>query len=329
MRPRAKRIIITPLYGAFNLSSFLPIQLGFGFEVRDMSSDVANLDLEVWKRFVSDEERDRMKRWSVCLVNNYQETFVRGDRQKLVEALMHYVVAHLRLIVPNRTHADRFLRADVTPKGLEPLTITAHTEPLFLEECEQMCEEIGVGHLQKLKSWMPWIVRFRRRWKAFYPLFLSLHFAEMARAEDDPRVRHVLRVMALEALVSTEKRYGFNALHPQLPKLLGPQTDIYAQYKNDIQPFLPPLILLNILRDVCTLRNKVAHGDAIPDRWLARNCRHTIAFGQQLNYCEELLEASTAMLSLAWQAIIDGRLQNHFGTKDKMEAYFNSKRAWP
>jgi hypothetical protein len=92
--------------------------------------------------------------------------------------------------------------------------------------------------------------------------------------------------------------------------------------------FLPPLVLLNVLRDVCALRNKVAHGDAIPDRWLTRNCRHTIV-GQQLNYCEELLEASTGMLSLAWQTIIDGRLQAHFGTKDKMEAYFNPKTVRP
>lgn len=238
---------------------------------------------------------------------------------------MHYVAAHLRLIVPNRTNADRILRADVTAQGLVPLTITVHTETMYLEQCEQMCSELTVGHLHKLKSWMRWIVEFRRRWKTFYPLFLSLHFAEMARREGDARVRHVLRVMALEALVSTDKTYGFKALRHKIPQLLGPQTDIYAQYRNSDQPLLPPLILMNVLRDVCTLRNKVAHGDAIPARWLARNCRHTFAFGEQLNYCDELLEASTGMLSLAWQTIIDSRLQAHFGTKDKMEAYFSSK----
>jgi hypothetical protein len=309
---------------ASNLKGFLPFQLGFGFEVTDVSADVAKLDLEVWKRFLSDEERERVKGWSVCLVNNYRE-FIRGDREKLVETLMHYVVAHLRLIVPNRTNADRFLRADVTAQGLEPLTITAHTEPLYLEDCEQMCSELRAEHLQKLRLWMPWVVGFRKRWTTFYPLFLSLYFAEMARREADARVRHVLRVMALEALVSTDKTYGFNALRPKLPKLLGPQADIYAHYRNSDQPFLPPLILLNVLRDVCALRNKVAHGDAIPDRWLTRNCRPTINFGQQLNYCDELLEASTGMLSLAWQVIVDGGLQAHFGTKEKMEAYFKSK----
>jgi len=90
MRLRANRIIITPLDWASNLRSFLPFQLGFGFEVRDVSPDLANLDLEVWKRFVSDEERERVKGWSVCLVNNYRE-FVRGDRERLVETLMHCV----------------------------------------------------------------------------------------------------------------------------------------------------------------------------------------------------------------------------------------------
>ncbi len=327
MRSRSNRVIITPLDWAFNLRSVLPFHLGFGFEVRDVSSDLENLDLEVWKRFVSDKEREGVRGWSVCLVNKYRE-FVRGDRERLVETLMHYVVAHLRLIVPNKTNADRFLRADVTTQGLDPLTLTAHTESLYLEDCEEMCAELRLVHLQKLRSWMAWIVGFRRRWKAFYPLFLSLYFAEMARREDDARVRHVLRVMALEALVSTDKIYGFKALRPKLPKLLGPQTDIYAQYRNSDQPFLPPLILLSVLRDVCTLRNKVAHGDVIPNRWLARNCRQTIV-GQQLNYCEELLEASTGMLSLTWQAIIDGHLQANFGSKDKMETYFNTLKARP
>ncbi len=327
MRLKDKRIIITPLDWASNLGNVLPFHLGFGFEVRDVSADMANLDLEVWKRFVSDEERKRLKGWSVCLVNKYRE-FVRGDRERLVETLMHYVVAHLRLIVPNRTNADRFVRADVTTHGLTPLTITVHTEAVYLEDCEQMCAELKPEHLQRLRSWMPWIVGFRKRWKKLYPLFLSLHFAEMARREGDARVRHVLRVMALEALVSTDKTYGFKALGPKLPKLLGPQTDIYSQYRNRDQPFLPPLILLNVLRDVCALRNKVAHGDVILDRWLARNCRHTVV-GEQLNYCDELLEASTGMLSLAWKTIIDGRLQAHFGTKDKMEAYFNSKTVRP
>ncbi len=313
---------MTPLDWAWALQGFLPFSLGFGFEVRDVSADVANLDLDAWKRVLSDEERERTQGWSVCLVSKYRES-VRGDKERLVETLMHYVVAHLRLIVPNRTNADRFLRAEITAESLKPFTLTSHTETLYLEECEQLCAETRVEHLQKLKSWMPWIVGFRKRWKAFYPLFLSLYFAEMARREDDPRVRHVLRVMALEALVATDMEYGYSALRAKIPKLLGSQTDIYARYRNTDQALLPPLILLNVLRDVCTLRNKIAHGDAIPDRWLARNCRHSTG-DARLNYCEELSEASIGMLSLAWRTIIDRALQVHFGTKDMMEAYFKS-----
>jgi hypothetical protein len=321
MPARAERIIVTPLEWSQNLEGFLPFPLGFGFEVRDMGTDMAELNLDIWKRFASEEELDRIKGWSICLVCSYRELF-RGAKERLVEDLMHYVVAHLRFIVPNRAHADRFLRANVVGEKLDPLTISPRAELLLLEECEQMCSEIQPEHLEKLKSWMPWIMSFKRRWKAWYPLYLSLYFAEMARAEDDARIRHVLRVMALEALFSTEKTYGLRALQPKLPKLLGPQIDIYEQYRNNDQPFFPPLILLNVLRDVCTLRNKVAHGDTIPDRWLTRNCRY--AMEQQLNYCEELLEASTGMLASTWRAIIDGGLQAEFGTKGKMEAYFRS-----
>ncbi len=291
-----------------------------------MSTCVKNLDLEAWRRDVSEDQRDRMKRWSICLVQNYAEEVVIGDQRILIERQMHFVVAHLRLIVPNRTNAYRFLRANVSTGGLEPLTITADHPPLFLEDCEVMCADIQVRHLQKLRSWMPWIVRFTRRWKAFYPLYLSLYFAEMARAEDDPRVRHVLRVMALEALLSTDKTYGYKALGSRVRQLLEPQTDLYAQYRNFGQATFPPLILEDVLRDICVFRNKIAHGDAIPDQWLVPDRRPSPALGRQLNHSEELLEACTGMLSLVWQTIIDKGLQTTFATKNRMESFFKSKK---
>ena len=325
MRSKTKRILITPLGWASHLSTFLPFSLGFGVEVRDLSTCLASADLEVWKRYISEEERDRIKGWSICLVLNYLED-VRGEKEKLAEKLMHYVAAHLRLILPNIVNADRILRANVHSGKLEPMSVRVHPAPLFLEDCEQMCSEVEIAHLQKLRTWMPWIVRFRRRWKTFYPLYLSLYFAEMARAESDARVRHVLRIMALESLLSTDKTYGFNALSPKILRLLGPQTDLYAQYRNSDQLFLPPLILVNVLRDVCQLRNTIAHGSAIPPAWLAGNRRSTIGLGRQLNYAEELLEASTSMLNLVWKTIIDSRLQTTFATKSTMQAYFKRKQ---
>jgi hypothetical protein len=327
MRQISKHILITPLdRPAFSIVSSLPFSLGFGFEVRDMREVLRDANLEVWKSVVSDQERDRIRGWSFCLTHTYTENMLRGTRQNLSETLMHYVVAHLRLIVPNVTNADRILRATVESNKFDPLSIGVQTPPLFLEDCEEMCSEIDIPHLEKLRSWMPWIVRFRRRWRSFYPLYLSLYFAEMARAEDDARVRHVLRVMALEALLSTDTTYGFNALSPKIPKLLGPKTDIYAQYRNSDQPFLPQLIVSNVLKDVCRLRNAVAHGAGVPPDWLVPNRRPTFGLARELNYAEELLEASTGMLNLVWQTIIDSRLQITFATKSKMEGYFKTRQ---
>ena len=325
IHPKAKRIIITPLnLPAVELPDYLPFYLGFGFEVKDMSEQLAGADLSVWKAVVSDKERDQITNWSICLTHTYTDEAVRGTRQELSEVLLHYVVAHLRIIVPNVTNADRFLRATVRSEAIEPLSIGAQTPPLFLENCEQGSCEIGAVHLQKLRSWMSWIVRFKLKWKLFYPLYLSLHLAEMARAEDDARIRHVLRVMALEAILSTDTNYGLNALGPKIPKLLGPETDIYSEYRNGYQPSLPRLTVCDVLKDVCRLRNIVAHGGVIPDDWLIPNRRPTVDLGTELTYAEELLEAATGMLKLVWQTIIDRSLQRTFAHKATMEGFFKT-----
>ena len=105
--------------------------------------------------------------------------------------------------------------------------------------------------------------------------------------------------------------------------LIGAQTDIYAQYRNNDQPSLPLMTVCSVLGDVCKLRNKVAHGNALPSEWLARNRRLSTDLGRQLTYAEELLEAATGMLKLVWETIIANGLQASFADKGSMEAYFS------
>ena len=42
----------------------------------------------------------------------------------------------------------------------------------------------------------------------------------------------------------------------------------------------------------------------------------------RLHYADELREAATSIVALAWNKIIDENLQETFADKSKMEAYF-------
>lgn len=240
--------------------------------------------------------------------------------------MLGYVAAHLRFLVPNKANAEYILKGTLKNGVLEPFSFSPEAYPLFLEDCEILCSEIGLEHLRTLKKWMPWIVQFRTSWRDYYPLLLSLLFSEKAYREETIEVRHLLRVMALEALVSSEKRHGMKALGDRLGTLIGTDMDLYAQYRSILQPNLPEFVFGKVIRDVCRLRNKVAHGDALPRDWLKPDRRPGERGGSaNLTYTDELREAATSMVSLAWKKILDNGLQATFADKARMETYLRGK----
>lgn len=324
MSQQITRISIVPLRNwHYALKASLPFNLGRGFVIQDLSQSLSQVDVAIWNQYISPEEQKQIKGETLCLEHRYQITPEIGEDEKQSERLLQYVAAHLRFLVPNKTNAEYILCVELKSGLLEPFSFTPDSYPLFLEDCEKLCSEIGVQHLEALKAEMSWIVQFRKNWREFYPLFLSLLFSEKAYREETNEVRHLLRVMALEALVSSDTVFGKNALINRLGKLIGTSTDLYAQYRTELQPSLPQLIFGNVIADVCELRNKVAHGDKLPAAWLKRDRRRGELGGSySLSYADELREAVTSMVSLAWKKIINDGLQSTFGDKAKMEAYF-------
>ena len=152
-------------------------------------------------------------------------------------------------------------------------------------------------------------------------IHLTTFFRE-AYAEEDPRIRNLLRVMALEALFASGTAFGKQALVPSLPKFIGSSADLYAQYRSDWRRDLGQLTVASVIEDVCNLRNRIAHGDSIPKAWLEADYRGGINYS--LCYADGLREAATSMLSLSWKKILKDGLQDTFADKLKMESYFRS-----
>lgn len=319
MADLVEKITIVPFHHPYNLpKESLPFELGDGVAVRDLSPLLSQADLSLWNKFVPPEEQQAIKGWSVCLEHRYTAAPIVGETERDSVRLLHYVMAHLRLLVPTKTSADYYLQAAVEANKLGLFRFTSKVV-IFLEDCETLCAEIEPKHLQELKSWMPWVVEFQDKWRKFFPLFLSIFFSENAYLESIPEVRHLFRVMALEALVSSETVFGRRALVPRLGKLIGAATDLYQQYRTELQPTLPTLLFKDVIENVCRLRNKIGHGDTPPAAWLTPNRRQ--GDEHSLNYADEVREAATSMLSLAWREILNKRLQQTFADKVLMESF--------
>lgn len=266
-----------------------------------------------------------IKDWSTCLVHRYTAPSSIGEAENQSSNFLSYIIAHLRLLAPNRTSRTDELRLEATPSGaLDAFSCSKSPfwPQIHLANCERAIIGVTIEHLNKLKMWMPWISQFCTNWSKYYPLWISINFCEKFYLEYESfRARHLFRVMAIEALLCSDGDYGRQALKSKLPKLLGWHSDLYDGYHNKLIGYYAPKLMLSdqLIDDVYGLRNKVAHGDQIPSDWTTP-CRG--GFDAQLSYADVLCEAAGSMLRLIWLRIMSDGLQDIFADKKRMNKFF-------
>jgi hypothetical protein len=317
-----KNLIIAPLKDRqWNLRSKLPLELADRFAVRDVSGVLAKDSLQLWEEYVSKKQMEEVETWHDSLVREYDDQTSDGTDD---ERLLYYAIAHLRIISPNRTSGSDRIKGSTRKEGLLVSQYTYTVQPIFLEDCE-FGFEISVPALESLRLWMPWIEEFCRDWRKYYPLYVSMRLSEKAYLENDLDIRHLLRVAAIEALFGSEKVFGQNAVVPRVMRFVGQgkKVDLYSSYRSEFQ-HLPKLPLTEqLLRDMYVLRNKIAHGDRIPEKWKKEPLRHATLDHRPLMHADILREAATAVLRLSWGRIVPERLQSVFADKAQMEAFLS------
>lgn len=315
-----KHLIISPLKNyQWNLRSKLPLELGESVVVRDVSQVLAKSSLTLWEDYVSKKQMEEVETWHESLWKEYDDQTSDGADD---ERLLYYLIAHLRIISPNRTTGSDKIKGNMTRKGFSISQYTYTVQPIFLEDCE-FGFEIGIPALESVKLWMPWIEKFCREWRKYYPLYISMRLSEKAYLEYELDIRHLLRVAAIEALFGSEKVFGQNAVVPRVMRFVGQgqKVDLYHSYRSSFQ-HLPKLPLTErLISDMYRLRNKIAHGDAIPVDWKKGTERYATMDHRPLTYVDILREAATAILRLSWGRIVPEDLQSVFADKVQMESF--------
>lgn len=321
-----EKCTITPLFAWHGaLPALLPFDLGSGFAVENASAITSQL--EFGERWTSEAEQEKITRWSICLVHRYRGDSGLGESDHHSEMLIRYVAAHLRIICPTKMNAGAVVQGDFGNDAFHLIKYTSHVSPIFIEDCEVFFQ-VESKHLEQLRRWMNFIVALKSDWQEWYPLYQSQYLSEKAYLEEDPRVRHLFRVMALEALFNTENEYGGSTLIPRLKSFLGRDCDLYDPYRSAFQQ-LPTLPLRSVAREICELRNKVAHGMAIPVTWKqSRTYNNKLRGGSlySLAHVDVLREGATAMLSLSWKRILDEQLYETFADKTRMRTFFTAAK---
>lgn len=251
---------------------------------------------------------------------------------------MRCVVAHLRLISPNRIAQQNSLCLRRQEGGYVQGHRSVSRSQIYLADCESLQGPIKLANLQTLKDWMSSITLLCSNRKNSIALWLSLDFFEKAYHEWNLKVRFLLLVMSVEALFSDDHTRGKNIWTERVIPFLGTERDLYAEYARCDSPLigwlregnssaeygdLPVLKLGSVVNDIRELRNKIAHGMPTPDKFSKVVRRPGLSCDTVL-FAGQLVEAVSTTLRLCWKRIVEENLRDIFVDKSKMPDYFRS-----
>lgn len=121
---------------------------------------------------------------------------------------------------------------------------------------------------------------------------------------------------------SVSEHQGSLVATSRIKWFIGGNTSIYGP--GDISSLLddPHITVGQVTSDLYEMRNLVAHGDRIPDRYFTEILRQGINGGVQKR--EVLLEAASFIIRASLLKILRDGLLNHFSDTDPAEAYFSA-----
>jgi hypothetical protein len=328
-RPKLR---IVPLLNTADLAGG-PISLSSAFSIRNITGLLTPETFGIFKRTLSEEALENLLAWDLCVVHEFRSDLVIGKEELVSEYLMRFVVAALRWLQPTATTDTWFVQGFVTPQGLIEVPtfssqagasittpqFSSHRQHIFLEDFEIRC---GLADPQAFGGVAAFLPEFENIVQdmtsgrdSYIAIVMATRLSEQAYLDFDPRLRLLKRVMALEALFSSDTTYGKNALVPRIQKFIGSPTPIYVGTN-------APYTVATTISDLLTLRNKFAHGDVVPPAFLATPPDPSVASTNVKSYADVLREASAAMVRACMLRILRDRLIETFSDKTKMEALF-------
>lgn len=328
--PRRK-LRIVPLSNTSDLSKG-PIDLTTGFWIRDISGLLTTDTFHPFSARLSEEDQRDLLAWDLCLVHEFQSDLVLGSEETTSLYLMRFVVAALRWIRATQTTDTWFVQGFLTrgdsltiPRystRMETITVpqfATRPQPIFVEDFEA---RVGPADPEVFRDVAPFIPRFQKivadmilGKQSYVPVIIATRLAEQAYLEFDPQIRFLKRMMALEALFSTDATYGKKSLVPRVPKFIGASTPIYPRTG-------APYTVGSTIEDILTLRNKFAHGDVVPTAFLTTAAHPDIVSTNVKSYADVLRECSALLVRDSLSKIFRAGLEETFSDKAKMEALF-------
>lgn len=240
------------------------------------------------------------------------------------EILVRNVAACLRLIRPMRQRA-LLMRGSIRDDGTFDVT-SFDIPPLHLPEVPEVQKLFALRDrdAEDLRRYVPDFLRAMRG--EFWKFRMAVQFHELGHFQAlDWKARYLLWCSAIESIYTSHnwEHQGSLVATSRIKWLLGENTSIYGP--GDISRLLrdPHIRVVDVVEDLYEMRNFMAHGDRIPDRYFSDVLRQ--GFGGDVRRVEVLIEAASFIIRTSLLKILGDGLLDQFLDSAPAEAYFGAQ----
>ena len=266
-----------------------------------------------------------LKQVKHAIVHRYfSRQYGAGDMEQQSANIVHNLAACLRLIRPMRQFALMMngpLQADGT------ISIQSFNHPIHLMEIPHIQKGFSLRNrdVAEFQSFAPNFLDAMtgEYWKFRMPvsLYEAGHFQDRFWKN-----RFFLWSSAIEALFTSQtpdrEHSGSKVAKARVKWFLGATTKIYAP--GDVPSFMPQLepepTIADVIDDIYEVRNCIAHGDKVPDKFFAQ----TSTGYENINRIATLEEAASFIVRASLLKILKDRLLHHFKGGPESQLYFNA-----
>jgi hypothetical protein len=303
--------------------SQLPATIVSGVTVENVAAMFKDDTWDFFETEIGKRDMEVLRRIKCAIVHRYPSAeFGSGEAEQQSVQLIHNIAACLRLIRPMRQYAlviNGPLQSDGT------IQVQSFDHPIHLMEIPEiqkgfLLRNRDVAELQSVSTAFLDAMA-GEYWKFRMPvsLYEAGHFQDRFW-----KSRFIVWSSAIEAIFTSQtpdrEHSGSKVAKARIRWFLGGGTKIYAP--GDVPSFAPqPQPTIDkVLDDLYEVRNCIAHGDRVPDRFFAQRFTGV----QDTNRLATLEEAASFIVRASLLKILRNGLLKHFKGGPESRAYFRA-----
>jgi hypothetical protein len=311
----------------------LPFEIAEGVSIEDVSALLQQDTFNAVRARMGTDALETLQHVRHALVHRYEpRPVVNQENQEIIgeelenqdsQQLVRYLTAWLRIIRPMRQSAQ-LMHGNITQNGRFDVVGFDHPVNLMEVPENQKLFSLRSEDADELHATASEFLRAMRG--DFWKFRMAMQFHDLGHYQQyDAKARYLLWASAIEAIYTSHDREHKGSLvaKERIKWFLGENTSIYPG--GELSDLLddPHITTGDIVDEVYNVRNFIAHGDKIPDRYFTDTMRG--GFNGRVSLFKVLLEAQSFIIRKSLLKIVNDGLLRHFADAGPAEAFFGGQ----